>query len=71
MWQKSEQEWGKKKVELAEEVKSLGYRERVARHHNAWFAEQRRVDLEQQVYNLIISEWKLALGKVSALLETE
>ncbi|MEY3787875.1 MAG: hypothetical protein RLZ75_2082 [Pseudomonadota bacterium] len=65
LWEKSEQEWGKGIVG------GLRYRERVARHHNAWFAEQRRVDLEQQIYNLIVAEWKLALDKVSALLETE
>ena len=71
LWDKSGQEWGRKKADLEDTVKNLSYRERVARHHKEWFADQRRVELEQQIYALIISEWQSALDKVSALLETE
>jgi hypothetical protein len=71
LWEKSANEWGKKKQDLEESVKKLGYRERVAIHHKEWFANQRRVELEQQIYALIIIEWHKALDKVSALLETE
>lgn len=71
LWDKSGQEWGRKKVDLEDAVKILSYRERVARHHKEWFVDQRRVELEQQIYALIISEWQSALDKVSALLETE
>jgi len=71
LWDKSGQEWGRKKVDLEDAVKILSYRQRVARHHKEWFVDQRRVELEQQIYALIISEWQSALDKVSALLETE
>jgi hypothetical protein len=62
---------GKSGGDLEDTVKNLSYRERVARHHKEWFADQRRVELEQQIYALIISEWQSALDKVSALLETD
>jgi energy-coupling factor transporter ATP-binding protein EcfA2 len=71
LWEKSAQEWGRKQKDLEESVKKLGYRERVAIHHKEWFANQRRVELERQIYALIVSEWQSALEKVSALLETE
>ena len=48
-----------------------GYRNRVVQHNINWFNEARRQKLEQDLYDLIEREWKLALSKVSALIETE
>lgn len=48
-----------------------GYRDRVVQHNKDWFNEVRTQKLEQDLYALIEREWKLALNKVSALIETE
>ena len=48
-----------------------GYRVRIVQHNKDWFNEDHIRKLEQDIYALIQREWKLALNKVSALIETE
>ncbi len=48
-----------------------GYRVRVVQHNKDWFNEDHTQKLEQDLYVLIEMEWKLALKKVSALIEIE
>ncbi|MFZ2168576.1 MAG: helix-turn-helix transcriptional regulator [Methylococcaceae bacterium] len=59
LWSNCEAEYGR------------GYRNSVVQHNKDWFNEVRTQKLEQDLYALIEREWKLALNKVSALIETE
>ena len=59
LWSNCEAEYGR------------GYRDRVVQHNKDWFNEDRTQKLEQDLYALIGREWKLALNKVSELLETD
>ena len=59
LWNNCEAEGGK------------GYRGRVVQLNKNWFNEVRTQKLEQDLYSLIGKEWKLALNKVSALIETD
>jgi len=59
LWDSCEAEYGQ------------GYRGRVVQHNKAWFNEAHTQKLEQDLYIFIEREWKLALEKVSALIETD
>jgi transcriptional regulator with XRE-family HTH domain len=59
LWSNCEAEYGR------------GYRNSVVQHNKDWFNEVRTQKLEQDLYTFIEREWKLALNKVSALIETE
>jgi len=59
LWAKCESEFGR------------GYRSRVVQYNQDWFNEDRPKNLEQDLYNFIEKEWRLALHKVKALIEID
>lgn len=60
-WMGCDSEWGG----------GPGYRDRVAHRNSEWFTKDKRIELESQLRTLIQREWRHALGRVSALLDTE
>ncbi|MDD5276237.1 MAG: helix-turn-helix transcriptional regulator [Methylovulum sp.] len=58
--------WGNCEAEYGQ-----GYRARVVQHNRDWFNGERTIKLEKDIYVLIEREWRLALNKVSALIEIE
>ena len=60
-WMGCDSEWGG----------GPGYRDRVAHRNSEWFSKEKRVELESQLKSLIQREWRQAMERVSALLETE
>lgn len=49
----------------------LGYRNRVVGRNRSWFNHERRKSLEQELFKHIENEWKTALKKISALIDTD
>ncbi len=58
-WQSCMQEWGR----------GPGYKTRVAAHNSAWFDNEARQRLEQELKALIAREWARALQSLTELLE--
>jgi transcriptional regulator with XRE-family HTH domain len=58
LWANCENEWGH----------GPGYRDRVARWNQQWFSDERRQDLEREVWEVVKREWSIALKRLSSLL---
>jgi hypothetical protein len=56
---------------IAEWGKGAGYRDRVSRRNTAWFTDQQREELEQDLQKLIEREWKQVLRRVTALFDDD
>jgi transcriptional regulator with XRE-family HTH domain len=61
LWSNCENEWGQ----------GPGYRDRVAEWNKLWFGAAQRQELEQELRDVVIREWGIALKRLSSLLETD
>ena len=61
LWVNCENEWGR----------GPGYRDRVAIWNRKWFSAESRRDLEQELWEVVMREWDVALKRLSSLLETD
>jgi len=63
-WQRCDKEWGRGYVD------GLGYRDRVARHHQNWFSDDGR-DFQAVMQDLVEREWLQILARLSEILDPE
>jgi transcriptional regulator with XRE-family HTH domain len=61
--------WGECSAEWGTGVP--GYRDRVARLNQAWFASEPRQHLEQELFEMIVSEWGAVLSRLTSMLERD
>jgi hypothetical protein len=61
LWVNCDNEWGR----------GPGYRDRVAQWNQLWFSADARQRLEQELSEVISHEWRVALVRLSSLLETD
>jgi len=60
-WTKCSDEWGQ----------GPGYKNRVTIHNKEWFADDERLNLEDELLTMIQREWNIILEKINSLLEFE